>query len=418
MKASIVGLGYVGLPLACECADEGLETKGIDVDEEKLEKIKNGVCPVEDEVTERKFKDLYQEIEASKDYSNVSDSDVIVVTVPTPVSDSKEPNYDYVESAMESISENISEGTVVILESTVAPGTSNKVVRPILEQSGYEVGEDIYLAYCPERIDPGNEEWTIKNIPRVLGAYSEEGLEKAEEFYSKALEAEINTVADLKSAEASKVVENSFRDINIAFVNELAKSFDSMGIDTKEVIEAASSKPFGFMPHWPGCGVGGHCIPVDPYYLIDQAETSGFQHEFMELAREINNSMPEYTVEKLQDGLNKHGKPVNGTKIALLGLAYKGGVGDTRESPALEIRKMLEEKQAEINTFDPYVPEDSTLESIEEAVEWAECVVIATEHEEFKEIEKLGTENLALIIDGKNILDRELIETDYLGVGR
>lgn len=418
MNVSIIGMGYVGLPLACECVEEGIKTTGIDVDEEKLEKIRNGVCPVEDEVTERKFKQLYQDIEATKDYSKVSDSDVIVVTVPTPVSDSKEPNYDYVEAAMSSISENISENTVVVLESTVAPGTSNKVVRPILEESGYEVGEDIFLAYCPERIDPGNEEWTIKNIPRVLGAHSEQGLEKAEKFYNKALEAEINTVADLKSAEASKVVENSFRDINIAFVNELAKSFDAMGIDTKEVIEAASSKPFGFMPHWPGCGVGGHCIPVDPYYLIDQAETSGFQHEFMQLAREINNSMPEYTVEKLQDGLNKHGKPVNGTKIALLGLAYKGGVGDTRESPALEIKKMLEEKQAEIETFDPYVPEQSTLESIEEAVEWAECLLIATEHDEFKAIEDQDLEGVDLIVDGKNILEKREAEIDYIGVGR
>jgi len=418
MKVSIVGLGYVGLPLACECVIEGIETVGIDVDSSKIESIRKGECPVEEEVTERKFQKVYKEIRATEDYSDIQGSDAVVVTVPTPVSDSKEPNYDYVEAAMESVSENIDEDTAVILESTVAPGTSRKIVKPILEESGHSVGEDIFLAYCPERIDPGNEEWTIKNIPRVLGAYSDKGLEKANKFYDEVLEAEINTVEDLKSAEASKVVENSFRDVNIAFVNELAKSFDAMGIDTKEVIEAASSKPFGFMAHWPGCGVGGHCIPVDPYYLIDQAENSGFQHEFMQLAREINNSMPEYTVKKLQDALNQHSKPVKGTKIALLGLAYKGGVGDTRESPALEIKELLESKGAGIHTFDPYVPEESTLESLEEAVKWAETLLIATEHKEFKELENTDLDDIDLLVDGKNVLDSENIGTDYTGVGR
>lgn len=418
MNVAIIGLGYVGLPLACECASEGIETMGIDVDQEKIQKIENGVCPVDDEVTERRFKEVHEDIDVSDDYSRISESEIVVVTVPTPVSDSKEPNYDFVKSSMKSISDHISEDTLVILESTVAPGTSSKLVTPILEDSGYEVGEDIYLAYCPERIDPGNEEWTIKNIPRVLGAKSSRGLEKAKEFYDVALEAEMNTVDNLESAEASKVVENSFRDVNIAFVNELAKSFDKMGIDTKEVIEAASSKPFGFMPHWPGCGVGGHCIPVDPYYLIDQAESSGFQHDFMQLARDINNSMTFYAVEKLQNALNRHKKPLKDTKIALLGLAYKGGVGDTRESPAIEIKELLLEKESEVRAFDPYVEKESDFSSLEDAVQWAEVIVVGTEHEEFKTLESMNLRNIDVVVDGKNILDNEEIDSDYLGIGR
>lgn len=311
----------------------------------------------------------------------------------------------------------------MILESTVSPGTTEEVVIPILEKSGLKAGEDFFIAHCPERIDPGNKKWDVRNIPRVIGGINQESTELAYELYRQIIDADVMKLSSLMNAEATKIVENTFRDVNIAFVNEMAKSFDKIGIDVKEVVDAAATKPFGFMAHYSGCGVGGHCIAVDPYYLIDKAEKKGFNHRFLKLAREINNSMPHYTVNKIAIGLNKIGKSVKNSSIAILGLAYKGGVDDTRESPAYQIIKELKEMGAKITVYDPYVINESTVKTLDEALYNKDSVVIVTDHPEFKKInaEKLKDNNVKVVIDGRNILDKKEIQNQeivYEGIGR
>jgi UDP-N-acetyl-D-glucosamine dehydrogenase len=411
----IVGLGYVGLPLLTQSISQGLEVKGYDIDSSKISSLKNGESPIDEERLHREVEEYVEPGHVSQEEEVLEGRDYYVITVPTPV-EGKEPNYEYVKSASETVSNYLSEGSTVVLESTVAPGTCRKVVRPILEESGYEVGEDIHLAFCPERVDPGNEKWTIRNIPRVLGAYSDRGREKAREFYDNALEADIFEASSLEVAEASKVTENAFRDINIAYANELAKTFDSIGVDAKEVIEAADTKPFGFMAHYPGAGVGGHCIPVDPYFLIKESQDAGHDPQLLSKAREINESMPEYTVQKVMKGLNQDEKPVKNSEIALLGLAYKGGVDDKRRSPALEIKQKLQDLGGDVLVYDPYLPEDSDLESLEEVLD-SDCILIATDHQEFLELGGKDLTDVSCVVDGRNMLDEERIQTRYYGIG-
>lgn len=415
-KAVIVGLGYVGLPLLTQAVSQGMSVKGYDVDEEKVESLEEGKSPIDDERLKEEVAEYVEPEMVSGNEEVLDAADYYIITVPTPVN-GKEPDYSYVKSASETVAEHLEEGATVVLESTVAPGTCRKVVKPILEKSGLEVGKDIHLAFCPERVDPGNEEWTIRNIPRVLGAYSDSGRKKAKEFYDEALEAEIFEASSLEVAEASKVTENAFRDINIAYVNELAKIFDSIDVDAKEVIEAADTKPFGFMAHWPGCGVGGHCIPVDPYFLIKESSDHGHNPRLLSEAREINESMPEYTVQKVMESLNQIEKPVKNTEIALLGLAYKSGVDDMRRSPAISIKNRLENLGAKVRTYDPYLPDESDMDSLEKALD-KECVVIATDHEEFKDLENMETGQVGCIIDGKNMLDEEELDAIYQGIGK
>ncbi|MDP3640358.1 MAG: nucleotide sugar dehydrogenase, partial [Nanoarchaeota archaeon] len=287
----VIGLGYVGLPLACLCARKGYIVIGLDTNQEKIEQIGRGVCPIKDEFLQRELHKV--KLQATTDPSQALPSaDIIVICVPTPVDHQCRPDLAFVELAGKNISRYLRKGQLIILESTVNPGTTEDTLKPIVEDSGLIAGVDFQLAHCPERIDPGNKEWTLPNIPRVIGSLTAKGALLTKKFYASIIDAEITVLKSPKEAEATKIMENSFRDINIAFVNEMAKSFDKAGIDITEVIKGASTKPFAFLPHFPGCGVGGHCIPVDPYYLIESAKQFHFEHKFLELARKINKSMP------------------------------------------------------------------------------------------------------------------------------
>ena len=292
----VIGLGYVGLPLAVRSSERGYRVLGLEMDAKKVELINQGKSPIEEKFLEenlQKFK-----VEASTDEKIISEADIVLICVPTPVDKNYFPDLGPVIGATKLAVKNLKKGALVVLESTVNPGVSEEVVRPLFEEAGFKVGEDVFIAHCPERINPGDPKWNVTNIPRVVGSFDEQGLKLAKEFYESIVDATIRPMKSIREAEAVKIVENSFRDINIAFVNELAKSFDRLDIDVKDVILGASTKPFAFMAHFPSCGVGGHCIPVDPYYLIEHAKKkSGFEHKFLSLAREINNSMPSYTVE-------------------------------------------------------------------------------------------------------------------------
>lgn len=402
----VIGLGYVGYPLLKVISERNFPVIGFDINREKVRKA---------------VKEGYQATIDPKEA--LENRDCIIVCVPTPVDKNYHPDLSYIINACENIRKYLKKDSLVIIESTIAPGTTEEIILPILEKSGLKAGRDFYLAHCPERIDPGNKEWTIQNIPRVVGGINEKSTEISYHFYRSILKAEVHKVSSAKVAEAIKIVENAFRDINIAFVNELAKSFDRIGIDILEVIRGAATKPFGFMPHYPGCGVGGHCIPVDPYYLIEKAEEFGFSHNFLKLAREINNSMPEYTINKLIKALNQLESCVKKAKIAVLGVAYKGGVDDVRESPALKIIEKLKEMGAILFVYDPYLPHFSSVGSLEEALKEADYVLIATDHPEFKNLsaELFKKYGIKAVIDGRNILDKEKIIKAgilYEGIGR
>ncbi len=403
-KICVIGLGYVGLPLARLINEKGLEVIGLDISSDAIEYAKK------------------EGIAATTDAKQaIKDASIIVVCVPTPVDESYMPDLTPIEDTCKTISKNIKKGQTVIIESTIYPGVTEEVVKPILEESGLKAGEDFYLAHCPERIDPGNKKWDVGNIPRVIGGINKDSTMKASKFYSKIINAQILELSDVRSAEATKIVENAFRDINIAFVNELARSFDKMGIDVVEVIKAASTKPFGFMPHWPGCGVGGHCIPVDPYYLIEKAKKNGFSHSFLTLAREINNDMPNYTVELVAKALNEVGKSIKGSNICVLGVSYKKDVDDIRESPAQEIIAKLKKHGANVEVYDPFIPSESTLTNLDDCLN-SECIVLVTDHTEFKKIEeKISNCKIKAVVDGRNFLDKdkiESIEIIYKGIGR
>jgi UDP-N-acetyl-D-glucosamine dehydrogenase len=297
-------------------------------------------------------------------------------------------------------------------------------VIPILKKQNLDAHKnDVFVAHCPERIDPGNRKWTIAMLPRVAGGATKESLKKAAEFYRSIIDANVLELSSVKAAEATKIMENTFRDINIAFVNEMAQSFDKAGIDITEVIKGASTKPFAFMPHYPGAGVGGHCIPVDPYYLIEKAKQIGFNHKFLSLARDINNSMPHYTVELLEAELAKMKKSIRGAKVGVLGIAYKANVDDARESPAKDIINLLKTKGAEVFSYDPHVKEGSTAKDIGETLAKSDYIVLATDHDEFRRIDAkaLKDKKIHIVIDGRNCLDMEKIKSfgiAYRGIGR
>ena len=420
----IVGMGYVGLPLAAIAANKGYEVYGFDNDKAKLELIKKGITPFKEEFLEKLLPKVKNKIHVFSDTPNLMKKcDIHIIAVPTPVDEKYYPDLGPVISASKIIAKNMKKGSLVILESTVNPGVSEEVVRPIFEKEGFTVGEDVFIAHCPERVNPGDPKWNVSNIPRVVGSFDEIGLARAKEFYEDIVDAQIMPMESIREAEAVKITENSFRDINIAFVNELAKSFERMDIDVTNVIRGASTKPFSFMAHWPSCGVGGHCIPVDPYYLIEKAKENDFDHIFLRAARTINNSMPAYTVEVLQDALNKIEKSVKGTKIGMLGMSYKANVSDLRESPSFKIIKALKAHQGKAEIFDPYIPNHSTVESLDELLEKSEALIIATNHKEFINIpvEKFVKYGIKVIVDGKNCLNKEEIEKHgiiYKGIGR
>ena len=422
---TIVGLGYVGLPVACLCAEKGNKVYGFDVDQNKINLINNNQSPIDDDYIINKLKNPKIKIFATTNPSDcIPNSDVIIVCVPTPVDRNNAPDLTALMESVASVSKHIRQGALLVIESTIYPGTIEEIVVPILKGQKFDVHKnDILLAHCPERIDPGNKKWTIEMLPRVVGGITKESAKKAAEFYRSLINADVMELSSVKAAEATKIMENTFRDINIAFINEMAMSFDKAGIDVLEVIKSASTKPFAFMPHYPGAGVGGHCIPVDPYYLIEKARQIGFNHEFLNLARKINNNMPHYTVELLENELKKLKKTIKDAKVGVLGLAYKANVDDTRESPALEIINILKTKGADVFVFDPHVKKENNVNDLDELLNKSDYIILATDHNEFKnmEIEKLKKHKILIVIDGRNCLDKEKIKSMgilYHGIGR
>ena len=420
-KVCVIGLGYVGLPLAVRCVEKGYGTFGLDMDKNKVDLINQGKSPIAE-----KF--LIDNLPAHRPKATVDEkiikqADIVLICVPTPVDDLYMPDLGPVIGATKAVVRNLKKGALVVLESTVNPGVSEEIVKPLFEEAGLKVGKDVFIAHCPERINPGDPKWNVTNIPRVVGSFDKKGLDTAVKFYESIVDGGIRPMKSIREAEAVKIVENSFRDINIAFVNELAKSFDKLGIDVKDVVLGASTKPFAFMPHFPSCGVGGHCIPVDPYYLIERAKKSGFDHKFLKIAREINNSMPSYTVELLQDALNELRLPMKGTKIGVLGISYKANVDDTRESPTFKILALLGEHGVKYDTHDPHILKGSTIKTLPALLKKVDALIIATDHKEFKEIDpRIFKQNgIKVIIDGKNCLDKDAIKKlgiIYKGIGR
>lgn len=421
-KVAIIGLGYVGLPEMVVISQSGkYQVVGFDIDEGKIEKIKNGIDPINDEIVSKYL--AKNKLTVSAQDKILANCDYFIICVPTPIYKDYTPDYRPVEGASQIVGKYLKKGCQVILESTVNPGTCEEIVKPILEkESGLKAGVDFNLAHCPERINPGDPKWNVTNIPRNIGSINKQWNKIVANFYRSFIKAEINEMGSLKVAEATKIVENTFRDINIAYVNELAQSFDAMGIDLIETLEASSNKPFAFLPHWPGCGVGGHCIAVDPYYLIKRAGQDGFDHRFLKIAREINNSMPKYTVHKLMMALNEIGKSIKGTKITLLGLSYKANIADLRESPALEIKEELLKLGADLTCYDPYI-KNSKIKTLAKAIEKSQAIIIATNHQEFVDNlpKLLAKTKVKVLIDGKNCLPKKEIEKlgiIYRGIGR
>src|SRR3989344_1957637 len=420
---TVVGLGYVGLPLACLCEEKGYKVYGLDVDKDKIDLINKSISPIEDESIAKKLKNI--KIYATTNPTDcIPNSDVVIVCVPTPVDKNNAPDLTALMESASAVSKFIKQNTLLIIESTIYPGTIEEIIIPILKKQKFDTYKnDIFLAHCPERIDPGNKKWALENLPRIVGGLSAKGTKLAEQFYKSILKSNVLILSSVECAEAVKVVENTFRDVNIAFVNELAKSFDKLGIDVLEVIKGASTKPFGYMPFYPGPGVGGHCISVDPYYLIERAKQKGFEHEFLLLARKINDSMAEYVVSLAESALAQINKNLQNSSIALLGLAYKADVDDMRESPALHILQLLKSKGANPKVFDPHIMEKSNVPSLDDAIKNADCIILATHHKEFVSAltaKKLKSMNVKAIIDARNCLDKEAIAAAgiiYKGIG-
>ena len=420
-KVCIIGLGYVGLPLAC-LASKVHDVVGLDIDQKKIELINQKISPVSEKHTEELLRS--STFLASSDFTNIQSANIIIICVPTPIDDKQLPNLKPLISATTLAGANMRKGQLLIIESTIHPGTCEEVVIPLVESlTHFKHGLDFNVIHCPERIDPGNTTWTIQNIPRVIGSQNPAASKQASDFYTSFIDAKFTILNSLKAAEATKIMENTFRDVNIAFINEMAMSFDILGIDIIEVIKGASTKPFAFMPHYPGPGVGGHCIPVDPYYLIEKAKTSGFLHHFLSLAREINNGMPDYVFKLLQQELNLLCLPLCGTKIGILGYAYKKNIGDARETPAHRLIHLLHEWGAIVHIYDPYVPSESTHTSTDSIINDSQVLILITDHDEFIKMnyDHLQTPSLKLIIDPRNVLDQKKITSLYIkyrGLGR
>lgn len=417
-KVSVIGLGYVGLPLALLASKKGHKTWGIDLDQDKVAKINKRKDPLTDEYIAANIKNT--KLKATTDFEPVSKSDVVMVCVPTPVKNGFQPDLTPLKSAVSMLAEKLKKNTLVIIESTINPGVCDELVIPLIKDvSKLKINKDFFVSHCPERINPGDKKWNVENIPRVAGSSSDEGLKRTVALYESILDAHVKPMASLKEAESVKIVENSFRDVNIAFVNELARSFTKMGVNVKNVIEGASTKPFAFMPHFPSIGVGGHCIPVDPYYLIEYARGYGFEHEFLALARNINNSMPEFTVERLIDGLNEVGLSLKESKVTVLGLSYKPDVADDRESPSYKVIKILKSKGAVVKTYDPFFPKKSSEKDLDSALKNADAVVLAVSHQQFLGIDYPSLK-VKVLVDGKNYLDPAEVKSYgiiYRGIG-
>lgn len=412
-KVAILGMGYVGLPLAVVFAEAGFQVIGIDPVQEKVDSLNRGESYILDVDTDQ-VAHLVQSglLKATTDFSALSIVDAVSICVPTPLRKTGDPDLSFIVSATESLAEFIHPGMVIVLESSTYPGTTREMVLPRLEENtNLQVGKDFFLAFSPERVDPGREDWTTINTPKVIGGISEDCSEISAQWYQQAIETVV-PVSSTEVAEMAKLLENTFRMINIGLVNELAIMCDRLHVDVWEVIEAAATKPFGFMKFTPGPGLGGHCIPIDPLYLSWKLKSMNYTARFIELASEINTNMPRFVVSKVQDALNNQGKPVKGSQVLILGVAYKPDIDDIRESPALDVIHLLEEKGAYVKYFDPYIPhilhEDWELSSesdFDKALEMADCAVIITNHKVF-DYAKILT-NSKLIVDTRNALGKE-----------
>lgn len=387
---AIVGAGYVGLPLAVEFAEVGFTVIALDLDPDKVEDINRGVSYIGDIPSDR-IAPLVQKgkLSATTDYSDLRTVDAISICVPTPLRKTKDPDMSFVIQAVESIAEISHPGMLIILESTTYPGTTMEIIQPRLAKNGFVAGQDVFIAFSPERIDPGNPVYGVRNTPKVVGGVTDNCTAVATALYSAAVD-KIVHVSSPTAAEMVKLLENTFRAVNIGLVNEMALMCDRLGLDVWEIIGAAASKPFGFMPFYPGPGLGGHCIPVDPHYLSWKLKALNYTARFIELASEINTSMPVYVVNKVANALNDDGLPVRGSKVVVLGAAYKPDVNDVRESPALDVIELLRQRGAQVVYHDPYVPfirlDDTHMESVEyseELLQQADCVVIVTNHSSY-----------------------------------
>ncbi len=401
----IVGLGYVGLPLAVAFAQEGCDVIAVDVDSRKIEAIEAGRSYIED-VPSEDLRALSNRIHATNRYARLAKANAIIVCVPTPLTPNREPDLGPLIDSTRALAEVLQSDQLVVLESTTYPGTTRERVVPLLEESGLAAGRDFHIAFSPERVDPGRTDFTLRNTPKVLGGLTDACAERAEAIYGLVCE-NLVRVSTLEAAELTKLLENIFRSVNIALVNELAMLTDRMGIDIWEVVEAASTKPYGFMRFEPGPGMGGHCLPVDPFYLSWRAREFDMTTEFIELAGKINQQMPYHCVAKVERALNDAGRPVKGSRIAILGVSYKPGVGDIRESPALKILTLLGALGADLRYHDPHVPTlpDYGLASIplEEALQDADLALIVTAHP---------------TVDHKLVLKRARLTVDLRGITR
>ncbi|MCS6882533.1 MAG: nucleotide sugar dehydrogenase [Oscillochloridaceae bacterium] len=391
-RIAVIGMGYVGLPLAVVFAEAGFRVVGVDVDRRKVEALNAGHSYIEDIPSER-LRPLASEglLVATTDFAALRECDAVSICVPTPLNKTGDPDISYIADAAESIATRLRPGILIVLESTTYPGTTTEVLLPRLSQNdpGLKVGESFFLCFSPERVDPGRKDWTTANTPKVMGGVTPACLEVGQALYGAAIAA-IVPVSSPEAAEMVKLLENTFRAVNIGLVNEVLLMCDKLGLDAWEVIEAAATKPFGFMKFTPGPGLGGHCIPIDPLYLSWKLRTLNYTARFIELASEINTAMPRYWVQKVQDALNDAGKAVKGSRVLVLGVAYKKDVSDIRESPALDIIHLLAEKGAQVSYHDPYVPSFSydgvslsAVKDLETALQYADCVVVATDHSSY-----------------------------------
>src|SRR5215203_302560 len=353
----VIGLGYVGLPLLVEFASQGFRGTGFEVDEAKASQINEGNSYIGD-VPSRKLKEVVdaRRLSATTDFNHLSDCDAIIICVPTPLRKTKEPDVSYILAAAEQIAARLRRGQLIILESTTYPGTTDEVLLPMFEAKGLKLDEDFLLAFSPERVDPGNPQFLTHNIPKVVGGVTDDSTAVAAHLYSQIVN-DVHAVTSARVAEAAKLLENTFRAVNIGMANEMARLCYALNIDTWEVIRAAATKPFGFMPFYPGPGIGGHCIPLDPHYLSWKARQHGFDSQFISLAEQVNSGMPAYVVKLVSTALNNVKKAVNGSKVLILGVAYKKDIDDMRESPALSIIDLLRARGAEVSYHDPFVPE-------------------------------------------------------------
>jgi len=415
----VIGLGYVGLPLIVEFASKGFQGIGFEVDKKKANAINNGTSYIVD-VSDEDVKKCIDsgKMTATTDFSRLAECDVIVICVPTPLRKTKDPDMSYILAAGDEIQKYMRSGQMVILESTTYPGTTDEILQPIFEKAGYELDKDFLLAFSPERVDPGNPDFQTHNITKVVGGVGEDSTEVAALLYSKIVE-NVHPVTSSRVAEACKLWENTFRAINIGMANEMAKLCNTLKIDTWEVVKAADTKPFGFMAFYPGPGLGGHCIPLDPHYLSWKARQHGFDSQFITLAEEVNSGMPKYVVKLAANALNDVRKAINGSKVLILGVAYKKDIDDMRESPALSVIDLFRAKGAEVCFHDPFVPEVTfdhaytigdgeplyNQELTDELISDADCVIICTNHSnvDYQRVTQLAS----LIVDTRNALDTE-----------